>query len=101
MIHSRLTLRLATTADAAAIAAIYNEGTADRIATFETEPRTADQIAVQLADKGDRFPTVVVRGWLVLRCPHTRSPRAAEGDTTAPAPTGREPLDVAPHPSTP
>ena len=52
--------RLATPADAAAIAAIYNEGIADRIATFETAPRTADQLAAQLADKGDRFPTVVV-----------------------------------------
>ena len=51
--------RLATAADAAAIASIYNEGIADRIATFETEPRTVEQIAAQLADKGDRFPTVV------------------------------------------
>ncbi len=53
-------VRLATPADAAAIAAIYNEGIADRIATFETEPRTAEQLAKQLADKGDRFPTMVV-----------------------------------------
>src|SRR4029434_7677643 len=52
--------RLATAGDAAAIAAIYNEGIADRIATFETEPRTSEQLAQQLADKGDRFPTVVV-----------------------------------------
>jgi len=52
--------RLATTADAAAIAAIYNEGIADRIATFETDPRTTEQLTQQLADKGDRFPTVVV-----------------------------------------
>jgi len=37
--------RAATLADAAAIAAIYNEGIADRIATFETEPRFAAQIA--------------------------------------------------------
>jgi phosphinothricin acetyltransferase len=51
--------RLATPADAAAIAAIYSEGIADRIATFETEPRTAEQVAAQLIDKGDRFPTVV------------------------------------------
>jgi L-amino acid N-acyltransferase YncA len=36
--------RLATPADAAAIAAIYNQGIVDRIATFETEPRTARQI---------------------------------------------------------
>jgi phosphinothricin acetyltransferase len=55
-----LSTRLATTADAAAIAAIYNEGIADRIATFETEPRTAEQLATQIAEKGDRFPTVVV-----------------------------------------
>ena len=49
--------------DAAAIAAIYNEGIADRIATFETEPRTVEQIAKQLSDKGDRFPTIVVTAW--------------------------------------
>jgi len=55
-----LRVRVASPADAAAIAAIYNEGIADRIATFETEPRTAEQLAKQLADKGDRFPTMVV-----------------------------------------
>lgn len=55
-----LQTRLATLADAPAIAAIYNQGIEDRIATFETGPRTAQQIATQLADKGDRFPTVVV-----------------------------------------
>ena len=55
-----LRTRLATPADAAAIAAIYNEGIADRIATFETEPRTPEQLHAQLIDKGDRFPTVVV-----------------------------------------
>lgn len=54
-----LSTRLATVADAAAIAAIYNEGIADRIATFETEPRTPEQIAAQLQDKGQRFPTMV------------------------------------------
>jgi phosphinothricin acetyltransferase len=54
-----LTTRLATAADAAAIARIYNEGIADRIATFETEPRTVEQIAAQLRDRGDRFPTIV------------------------------------------
>jgi phosphinothricin acetyltransferase len=54
-----LRTRLATPADAVAIASIYNEGIADRIATFETEPRTPDQIAKQIAEKGDRFPTVV------------------------------------------
>jgi phosphinothricin acetyltransferase len=52
--------RLATAADAAAIAAIYNEGIEDRVATFETEPRTPERIAAQLAERGDRYPTVVV-----------------------------------------
>lgn len=52
--------RLAAPADAAAIARIYNEGIDDRVATFETTHRTAEQIAVSLAEKGDRFPTVVV-----------------------------------------
>ena len=51
--------RLATVTDASAIAAIYNQGIEDRIATFETEPRTPDQIAKQLSEKGDRFPTLV------------------------------------------
>jgi phosphinothricin acetyltransferase len=64
---SALTTRLAGPGDAAAIAAIYNEGIADRVATFETEPRTAAQIAQQLADKGERFPTVVAeRGGRVV-----------------------------------
>jgi len=37
--------RAATIGEATAIAAIYNEGIADRVATFETEPRTYAQIA--------------------------------------------------------
>ncbi len=43
--------------DAAAIAAIYNAGIADRVATFETEPRTA---AVVAAWFDARHPIVVV-----------------------------------------
>ena len=42
---STLRTRAATSPDAAAIATIYNEGIADRIATFETEPRSATDIA--------------------------------------------------------
>src|SRR5271165_5130064 len=42
---TELRTRAATLADADAIAGIYNEGIADRIATFETEPRSAAQIA--------------------------------------------------------
>jgi L-amino acid N-acyltransferase YncA len=59
MTTTSIRTRLATAADAAAIAAIYNEGIADRVATFETEPRTPQQIATLLAEKGERFPTVV------------------------------------------
>jgi phosphinothricin acetyltransferase len=40
-----LNTRSATLADTAAIAAIYNEGIVDGVATFETEPRSAEQIA--------------------------------------------------------
>ena len=54
---SPLRTRAATAADAASIAAIYNEGIADHVATFETEPRTPDQIAAWL---GGRYPVVVV-----------------------------------------
>ena len=40
-----MTARPATSADAPAIAAIYNEGIEDRIATFETRPRTPGEVA--------------------------------------------------------
>src|ERR671914_2290599 len=56
----QLVVRPARLDDAAAIARIYNQGIEERIATFETEPRSAEQIAQQLAEKGDRYPTVVV-----------------------------------------
>jgi len=52
--------RLAGPGDAEAIAHIYNEGIADRIATFETEPRTVEQIVRTLTERGARWPTVVV-----------------------------------------
>ena len=51
------TVRAATRADAAAIAAIYNEGIADRLATFETRPRTAADIEAWF---DGRHPVVVV-----------------------------------------
>jgi phosphinothricin acetyltransferase len=57
---TRATARHAEPADAAIIARIYNEGIADRIATFETELRTAADIARLLARRGERWPTVVV-----------------------------------------
>jgi phosphinothricin acetyltransferase len=49
--------RPASEADAPAITAIYNEGIADNIATFETRLRTAADIRPWL---GTRFPVIVV-----------------------------------------
>jgi phosphinothricin acetyltransferase len=51
--------RPATLPDADAIAAIYNQGIEDGEATFETEPRTAADIAEILGARGDRYPYVV------------------------------------------
>jgi L-amino acid N-acyltransferase YncA len=45
-----VTTRFARPADAAAIARIYNEGIEDRVATFETEPRTPDDIDAWLEE---------------------------------------------------
>jgi phosphinothricin acetyltransferase len=54
-----VTVRPATDDDAAAIAAIYNAGIEDRVATFETEPRSAADIRAALAARGERYPTLV------------------------------------------
>ena len=58
--RSELRVRIATRSDAATIAEIYNQGIEGRIATFETTLRSARDIESQLAEKGDRYPTVVV-----------------------------------------
>ena len=44
-------IRPATAADRAAVAAIYNEGIEDRLATFETRPRTPEEVAAWLEDE--------------------------------------------------
>src|SRR5687767_5268847 len=64
-------IREAIAADAEAIARIYNQGIEDRGATFETEPRTAADIAAKLSDT-ERFPTLIaavdgrILGWAAL-----------------------------------
>jgi L-amino acid N-acyltransferase YncA len=66
-----LIFRPAVDDDANAIAEIYNQGIAERGATFETEPRSADDIRARLADEG-RYPLLVaedagmVIGWAGL-----------------------------------
>jgi len=51
----------------AAIAAIYNQGIEDRLATFETELRTPNDVAGLLAERLPAHPAVVVEssGWMV------------------------------------
>lgn len=61
-------VRAATRDDAAAIAAIYNDGITGRMATFETRPRTADDVAAWFDEP--RYPRLVaerdgrVVGWV-------------------------------------
>jgi L-amino acid N-acyltransferase YncA len=74
---SNLRVRPATLADAAAIARIYNQGIEDRQATFETDPRSAQDIERLLLEKGDHYPTVVVeRAGSVIAWASTSSYRA-------------------------
>ena len=73
-----ITIRDAQPPDAEAIARIYNQGIEERAATFETQPRTAQDIAVKLTDR-ERYPVLVategdaVIGWARLS---TYRPRA-------------------------
>jgi phosphinothricin acetyltransferase len=55
-----LSPRPAAPGDAAAIARIYSEGIADRVATFETEPRSAVDIRPLLEARLATHPAVVV-----------------------------------------
>lgn len=74
-----LTIRAAQAADAGAIARIYNEGILDRIATLETEPRTAEERRQWLAGKSERHPALVAEtsgaivGWGSLNVFNPRS----------------------------
>ncbi|HMM41771.1 MAG TPA: arsinothricin resistance N-acetyltransferase ArsN1 [Thermomicrobiales bacterium] len=64
-----IAIREATTADAEAIARIYNQGIAGRMATFETTLRTTDDIVRTLDSSRGRYPVLVatigdeVAGW--------------------------------------
>ena len=52
-------VRAATLIDAAAIAEIYNQGIQDRVATYETEPRSAEDQQARLQAVAGRYPAVV------------------------------------------
>lgn len=70
-------IRTAVASDADAIARIYNQGIADRTATFETELRTAEDVRRRLEDER-RFPQLVaeskgVIGWAGLASYRSRA----------------------------
>src|SRR5947208_7986307 len=54
-----VTIRDAAPADAEAICRIYNQGIEDRVATLETELRTADERRAWMAGKGPHHPVIV------------------------------------------
>ena len=54
-----LVVRAARLEDAAAIAHIYNQGIEERIATFETDLRSVDDMRISLQEKQGRYPVVV------------------------------------------
>ncbi len=62
-----VTLRRAEPNDADAIATIYNQGIEDRLATLETETRSAEERRRWLAARGPRHPVIVaeLRGRVV------------------------------------
>ena len=71
-----LAARPATPADAERIAQIYNEGIEDRVGTFETRPRTTDDVRAWF---DGRHPIVVVEdGDRIVAFASTSSYRARE-----------------------
>jgi phosphinothricin acetyltransferase len=72
--------------DAAAIATIYNQGIEERLATFETEPRSESDVLAMLAGRDARHPFLVavedgaVVAWASARAYSDRSSYAGVGD---------------------
>ena len=54
-------VRNATLDDAPAIAEIYNQGIEDRVATYETEPRSTEEQQAWLRAIADHYPAVVAQ----------------------------------------
>src|SRR5207247_5537733 len=76
----RPVIRPATTADALAIAAIYNQGIAERQATFETEPRCPGDLQSDLLLVAERDGRVV--GWAAVAAYSDRCVYAGVGEYT-------------------
>lgn len=82
--HASIQIRRATLADLPAITEIYNEAILTTTATFDTEPKTADERVEWFQSHGERHPVLVavlngtIAGWASL----TRwSDRRAYDDT--------------------
>jgi L-amino acid N-acyltransferase YncA len=74
-----VTVRRAVATDASAIAHIYNQAIAERIATYETELRTAEERCAWLAAHDERQPVLVaeldgqVAGWASVSAYRSRA----------------------------
>ncbi|TVR76208.1 MAG: N-acetyltransferase family protein [Sphaerobacteraceae bacterium] len=81
-----MTIRRATLNDAAKIADIYTQGIIERIATFETKPRTEEDIRTKLQTDSERHPTIVVElenqvvGWASISLYRPRECYAGIGE---------------------
>jgi L-amino acid N-acyltransferase YncA len=79
-------IRSATEADSQALAEIYNQGIEDRIATFEAEPRTADERRHWLSQHDRRHPVLIaeeggeVAAWASLSAYSQRSCYSGVGE---------------------
>lgn len=84
--QTSISIRPARTADAAAIADIYNQGITGRQATFETVLRTPDDIVATMASGGRRYPFLVaeldgnVVGWASVSAYRPRACYAGIGE---------------------
>jgi L-amino acid N-acyltransferase YncA len=85
-VTSEITIRRARLDDAAAIADIYTQGILERIATFESEPRTEADIRQKLEQVSERHPTLVaeidgrVAGWASISLYRPRACYAGIGE---------------------
>ena len=78
-------IRPATEADAAAICQIYNQGIEDRLATLETELRTADERRQWLAARSPRHPVIICE--LAMPASSSNRPPTPLPERAAPATT--------------
>ena len=94
--RSALTIRDATTADAAAICLIYNQGIEDRVATLEMELRTPAERRECLLARGPRHPVLVADKAHPADFSRTTQPLTTSSRPPAPLADLAEPVTVNP-----